>query len=135
MALPDINNSGLPPLVLLHEREYMVRKTFGLFALETNLATVIESSDISQTKDKLGTQSFDLIILGFENWLEEIHVIQLVRNNMTLSKKNIPIIVILPNVTSSGMADLKELDVSEIILKPARIKTIQRAFKNIYQQV
>lgn len=135
MLPADNKNSRHAPLVLLHECEFMVRKTFGLFASETNLAEVIETSEIRQAKIKLSAQPFDVIILGFDAWLEEIHLIQLIRDNMTLSDKNVPIITILPNVTTNQIDELKQLSVNEIILKPARIKTIQKAFMNSYKQL
>lgn len=135
MTVANKNYSPYVPLVLMHEGEYMIRKTFGLFALETNLAKVVESSDITQAKESLTIHPFDLIILGFEGWLDEIHLIELIRGNMTLSKHGIPIIAVLPSVTASQIKYLKQLNVTEIILKPARIKTIQKAFLNAYSQV
>ena len=135
MTLANNNNSGLIPLVLMHDCEYMIRKTFGLFALETNLANVTETSEINQAQENLVTQPFDLIILGFEGWLEEIRLIQLIREDMTLSKKDTPIIALLSNITASQIDNLKQLNVTEIVLKPARIKTIQKAFLNAYTQV
>lgn len=123
------------PLVLLHECEYMVRKTFSLFAAEMNLATVVETSEISQAKIKLTDNKFDMIILGFDEWSQELHLIELIRSNMTTTKKDIPIIVILPNITQSQIDQLRQLNVSEIILKPTRIKTIQTAFTNSYKQL
>lgn len=135
MAQVNNNNSGCMPLVLMHDYEYMIRKTFGLFALETNLASVTESSEINQARESLITQPFDLIILGFDGWLEEIGLIQLIREDMTLSKKDIPIIAVLSNVTATQIDNLKQLNVTEIVLKPARIKTIQKAFLNAYKQV
>lgn len=122
------------PLVLLHDYEYMVRKTFGLFASEMNIANVIETSEINQAKQKLSAQEFDLLILGFENWLDELNLIQDIRGNLTLNKNNIPIIALLSEATSAQIDTLKSLNVSEILLKPTRIKTIQKALENIALQ-
>lgn len=135
MSMPINHNTARTPLVLLHDYEYMIRKTFGLFASEVNLATVVETSDISQAKKKLSDQQFDMIILGFDDWLEEIHLIQLVRDEMTYTKKDTPIIAIVPTVTSEQITELKLLNVSEILLKPTRIKTIQQAFANSFKQI
>lgn len=121
------------PLVLLHECEYMVRKTFSLFASEMNLATVVETSEIGQAKTKLTDNKFDMIILGFDDWAQELHLIELIRSNMTTTKKDIPIIVILPSITQNQIEMLRELNVSEILIKPARIKSIQTAFTNCYK--
>lgn len=123
------------PVVLLHECEYMVRKTFSLFASEMNLATVVETSEITQAKIKLTDNKFDMIILGFDDWDQELHLIELIRSNMTTTPKDIPIIAILPNITQSQIEKLRELNVSEILLKPTRIKTIQTAFTNSYNQI
>lgn len=123
------------PLVLLHESEYMVRKTFSLFASEMSLATVVETAEINQAKFKLTGNEFDMMILGFDDWFQELHLIELIRSNMTNTKKDIPIIAILPNITQSQIDALRQLNVNEILLKPARIKTIQTAFTNSYKQI
>lgn len=128
-------NATRLPVVLLHECEYMVRKTFSLFASEMNLATVVETSEINQAKLKLTDDKFDMIILGFDDWTQEVHLIELIRSNMTSTKQDIPIIVILPNITQSQIEKLRQLNISEILLKPARIKTIQTAFTNSYNQL
>lgn len=134
--LQNVKNSpAQTPLVLLHECEYMLRKTFTLFASELNLATVIETKEINQAKLKLSNNQFDMIILGFDNWFEEIHLIQLIRSSMTNANKNIPIIAILPNITQNQVDELRELNVTEILLKPTRIKTIQKAFINSINQI
>lgn len=129
------HSSFTMPTVFLHDNEYMLRKTFGLFASETNLAKIVETSEIAQAKIKLFANPFDMVIIGFDNWFEEIHLIELVRDEMTPSKKDIPIIVIVPNVTSNQIDTLKQLNVAEILLKPARIKTIQKAFLNSFTQI
>lgn len=135
MSIPTYKNLKRAPLVLLHEHEYMIRKTFGLFAAEMNLATVIETSEISQAKKRLSAQQFDMIILGFNNWFEEVELIQSVRDEITYSNKDIPIVAILPSITSTQIDELKLLNVSDILLKPTRIKTIQKAFINSYEQI
>lgn len=134
MSLTTYKNAKRAPLVLLHEYEYMIRKTFGLFAAEMNLATIIETAEINQAKRKLSAQQFDMIILGVNNWTEETELIQQVRSEMTYCNKDIPIIVIVSDVTSDQIAELKLLEVSDILLKPTRIKTIQKAFTNSYEK-
>ena len=118
--------------VLIHDNEYMVRKTFAMFAQETRLAIVDETSDLSLAKENWPKKSFDAIIMGFYDWSVEYHLIELVRANMTKSAPDIPIITLMPNITADQIHLLKTLEVSEIMLKPSRIKSIQSALKTIW---
>lgn len=51
---------------------------------------------------------------------------------MTKSAPDIPIITLMPNITADQIHLLKTLEVSEIMLKPSRIKSIQSALKTIW---
>jgi hypothetical protein len=70
--------------------------------------------------------------MGFYDWSVEYHLIELVRANMTKSAPDIPIITLMPNITADQIHLLKTLEVSEIMLKPSRIKSIQSALKTIW---
>ena len=128
MSISINQNSEFMPIVLLHDCEYMLRKTFALLAAEMRAAKVIETSELNLAREKLTSHKFDMVILGFDKWSEEIHLIQLIKTGMTESDKNIPIIAMVPNITSEQFNELKSLGINEILLKPARIKTIQEAF-------
>lgn len=106
----------------------MLRKTFALLATEMRIAKVIETSELHLAKKKLTSHKFDMVIIGFDGWSEEIHLIELITNGMTVSDKNIPIIAMVPNINPKQLNELKSLGINEIVLKPARIKTIQEAF-------
>jgi DNA-binding NtrC family response regulator len=135
MSLSMNQNSEFMPLVLLHDCEYMLRKTFALLAAEMRVAKVIETSELNLAKERLTNHKFDMVILGFDQWSEEIHLIQLIKTGMTAADINIPIIAMVPNITSEQFNELKSLGITEIFLKPARIKTIQGAFVSSLEKI
>jgi hypothetical protein len=51
--------------VLIHDNEYMVRKTFAMFAQETRLAIVDETSDLSLAKEKLTKKALMRLLWAF----------------------------------------------------------------------
>ena len=127
MSLHVYKDSKLP-LVLLYDSEYMVRNAFALLANQTAKAEVLETAQIATANNLCQTNAFKLIIIGINQGDEEKHLIELIRNNMTPSDKNVPIVVMISAITESLLHELKSLNVTDILLKPTRIKTIHDVF-------
>lgn len=128
MSLENNKNFGLVPSVLICDSQYMTRSSFSLLAKEIGSCEVVETSDIKAAKIKCEGGSFDLILLGIDDGNEEISLIKLIRDNHLLPQKDVPIVVMLKEVTLEKLNELKSLNVAEIILKPTRMKTIYDTF-------
>lgn len=128
MSLDNNKNSDLLPSILICDSQYMTRSTFALLAKELGCAEVIETSEIKAAKIKCEGNSFELIILGIDEGPEEIALIKLIRDNLLLPQKDVPIIVMLEEITLDKLNELKSLNVTEILVKPTRMKTIHDTF-------
>lgn len=128
MSLDNNKNSDLLPSILICDSQYMTRSTFALLAKELGCTEVIETSEIKAAKIKCEGNSFELIILGIDEGPEEIALIKLIRDNLLLPQKDVPIIVMLEEITLDKLNELKSLNVTEILVKPTRMKTIHDAF-------
>lgn len=127
MSLDAYKNLTLP-LVLLYDSEYMVRSAFALLANQTGIATVIETANSSTATNLCQTNAFDLVIFGMGQENEEMHFIELIRSGMTLTKKNVPIVVMIGEITEELLYKLKSMHVTDILVKPTRIKHIHEVF-------
>jgi DNA-binding NtrC family response regulator len=126
--LIDNDNSSFPPSILICDPQYMTRSSFTLLAKEVFGGEVIEVAEIKTAKTKCERHIFNLIILGLDEQSEAISLIRLIRDNLLLSPKDVPIIVMLEEVTLEKLNELKALNVSEILVKPTRMKTIYDSF-------
>ncbi|MGV3582476.1 MAG: hypothetical protein CTY12_04045 [Methylotenera sp.] len=122
------NSIANSSLILLHESEYMVRRTFALFAKQGGFAEVIETSGYNNALSKCYKHSFNVAIIGFESWVNEKKLIEIIRMGATKSAPDIPIIALLPNATTGQLFELKSMEVNEVLLKPVRVRSIQEAF-------
>lgn len=121
-------------LILIHDSEYMIRKTFAIFANESELASIEESADTSTLAYKLGAKPYNAIVLGFSEDEDSFRHILSIRSNMTASESNIPIITMIPEITQANLKILAELEVSAVLLKPTRVKSIQSALIKIFDK-
>jgi len=124
----DNDNSAFQTSILICDPQYMTRSSFTLLAKEFGCGEVIETSEIKTAKIKCEGHTFDLIILGVDEQSEATSLIKLIRDNLLLSPKDVPIIVMLEEVTLGILNELKSLNVSEILVKPTRMKTIYDSF-------
>jgi DNA-binding NarL/FixJ family response regulator len=116
------------PNVLVYDDNHMVRHTFAMFAKETQMANVIEVSTSENIKRKCLESVFDVIIIGIDEWAIFHQLIKDIREGKTKNHKATPIITMVSSISSSQLHSLKSYDITEIIIKPSRIKHIQEAF-------
>jgi DNA-binding NarL/FixJ family response regulator len=127
MSLHAYKDSKLP-LVLLYDSEYMIRSVFALLANQTAKASVMETAHLATANNLCQTNAFELIIIGMGHEHEEKHFIELIRNGMTLTDKSVPIVVMTSAITEELLYELKSLNVTDILLKPTRVKAIHDVF-------
>lgn len=129
MNMPNPSRTlAAAPYVLLQENDYMIRQTFSMHAKETGLAQVVQTSGLPNAKQKCDSMPFNLVILGFTEWEEEVDLIKSIRAGITMSQTDIPIIAIVPIITLKQLDELKQLNISEVLIRPLRIRNIQEAF-------
>jgi len=116
-----------PPLILLYDTEYMTRNAFAMLVNQTGTARIIETGQLSLATDMAMNHAFQLIIIGISAELSELDFIKSIRNNLTLSEPNVPMIVMVSEITTALVHELKSLNVTDILLKPTRLKNMHAA--------
>lgn len=127
MSLDMHKSTILLPSLLICDSQYMTRSTFALLARELGCGEVVETSEIKTAQIKCEGNSFNLIILDIEE-PEAMSLIRMIRDNLLLPKMDVPIIVMLKDVNLKKIQELKSLNISEILVKPTRMKSIYDAF-------
>lgn len=115
------------PLVLLYDTESMTRNAFAMLVNETGSARVLETGQINLARNMSLNHAFQLIVIGISAELSEMAFIKSIRNNLLLSEPNVPIIVMISEVTAELVNELKLLNVTDILLKPTRLKHMHAA--------
>lgn len=127
MSKLNSNLAQTPPLILLYDTEYMTRNAFAMLVNQTGAARVIETGQLSLATNMAMNHVFQLIIIGISVELSEMHFIKSIRNNMMLSEQNVPMIVMVSEITLELVHELKSLNVTDILLKPTRLKNMHAA--------
>jgi DNA-binding NtrC family response regulator len=118
---------GLPN-VLLYDDNFMVRRTFEMLAKETITAKVLEIANPEDILKKCMYTEFDMMIIGIDEWFHQLKTIEWIRHGKTKNREDIPIIVMVSNITNEKLGQLKVLNINEVLIKPTRIKNIQDVF-------
>lgn len=116
------------PTVLLFDNNFMIRKTFAMFAKEAQIANVIEISTNTDIKIKTISSTFDLLIVGIDEWTACLAILKEIRQGKTKNDQSIPIITMISSISGNQLNELKSININEILIKPTRIKNIQDAF-------
>lgn len=116
------------PLVLLYDSSQMLRSTFALLAHQTANARVLETAHFDTASKMCEENAFQLMIIGMSEDDAEKHLIASVRSGTTLSDQHVPIVVMTSAITANLLQELKLLNVTEVLLKPTRIKKIHEVF-------
>lgn len=117
--------------ILLLEKEYMLRSAFALNAKETGLADVYQANSLLAASEQCKKSSFDGVVLGCSPGLEELALLNQIREGATACKSTVPIVVMLEACAPDLLLKLKQLAVKQILLRPLRIRSIQEAVVNI----
>lgn len=124
-ALRDSRHSA--PRVLLHEQDAMLRQVFSLHVKSTGLAEVEQSTTARAARQKFASTEFQLVIIGFSEDNEEMSLIELIRGGLTICDESVPIIAMVSGCTAAQVQAFKSLDVTDVLVRPLRIRTIQDA--------
>lgn len=99
----SVFNSDLaqtPPLILRYDTEYMTRNAFAMLINQTGTARVIETGQLSLATNMTMNHAFELIIIGISEELSELDFIKSIRNNLTLSEPDLPMILMISEITA-----------------------------------
>jgi CheY-like chemotaxis protein len=119
--------------MLLVEEQNLLRKTVSLTARSLGLGTVHEAATLQAAERMLRERAFQGAVISIDCGTQgECHynlaLLDKVRNGLSASPATIPIAVMVDQATAELMRELRERQVTRVILKPFRAKILLEAF-------
>ena len=127
--------------MLLVEPESMLRRTVALTARSLGLADIHEAASITAAGQMLRQQAFEGAIISIDapanaatdaaagaETTHDLGLLDLVRGGDSACPPGMPIAVMAENCTGELLAELKQRQVSSVIVKPFRAKILLEAF-------
>jgi CheY-like chemotaxis protein len=119
--------------MLLVEEQTLLRKTVSLTARSLGLGTVHEAASMQTAERLLRERAFNGAVISIDcgtvaGCHYNLELLDQVRNGMSASDAAIPIAVMVDQATTDLMRELRERQVSRVILKPFRAKILLEAF-------
>jgi CheY-like chemotaxis protein len=129
--MPEVANKNLD--MLLVEEQSLLRKTVSLTARSLGLGTVHEASTVEAAERMLRERSFHGAVISLDCGLSNggeynLALLDKVRNGGSASVPTMPIAVMVDRATSDLMRELRERQVSRVIIRPFRAKILLEAF-------
>jgi CheY-like chemotaxis protein len=120
--------------MLLVEEQSLLRKTVSLTARSLGLGTVHEAATFQSAERMLRERAFNGAVISIDcgadgDCMYNLSLLDKVRNGMSASPATIPIAVMVDQATAELLYELRERQVSRVILKPFRAKILLEAFE------
>jgi DNA-binding NarL/FixJ family response regulator len=113
-----------PPSLLLVEPHFVLRHTVVAVANELGLARIVEATSLDSAGQQLSNQAFDGCVISLGDDRREVDLIRSLRAGGLASQADVPVAVMTADCDAGMVVVLKELNVSRIVLKPFKVKTI-----------
>jgi CheY-like chemotaxis protein len=119
--------------MLLVEEQSLLRRTVSLTARSLGLGTVHEAATIEAAERMLRERSFNGAVISLDCGLAggceyNLALLDKVRSGGSASVPTMPIAVMVDRATADLLRELRERQVSRVILKPFRAKVLLEAF-------
>lgn len=119
--------------MLLVEEQNLLRKTVSLTARSLGLGTVHEAATLQAAERMLRERAFQGAVISIDCGAQgdchyNLALLDKVRNGLSASPATIPIAVMVDQATAELMRELRERQVTRVILKPFRAKILLEAF-------
>lgn len=121
--------------MLLVEEQPLLRKTVSMTARSLGIGTVHEAASVQAAERMLRERSFQGAVISIDCGTQpgchyNLTLLDKVRNGMSASDAAIPIAVMVDQATADLMRELRERQVSRVILKPFRARILLEAFES-----
>lgn len=122
-----------PLQMLLVEPEALLRRTVSLTARTLGLGQIHEAASAAMAERMLREQNFHGAVIAIncdrpEGCGYDLALLDQVRYGMSASARDIPIAIMADNATAELMRELRQRQVSRVILKPFRARVLLDAF-------
>jgi CheY-like chemotaxis protein len=122
--------------MLLVEEQPLLRKTVSMTARSLGLGTVHEAATVQAAERMLRERAFQGAVIAIDCGVQNgchynLELLDKVRNGMSASDAKMPIAVMVDQATTDLMRELRDRQVSRVILKPFRAKILLEAFEQM----
>ncbi|MRX09047.1 response regulator [Pseudoduganella sp. FT25W] len=121
--------------MLLVEEQTLLRKTVSMTARSLGIGTVHEAATMQAAERMLRERAFQGAVISIDCGADSdchynLALLDKVRNGMSASDARIPIAVMVDQATTDLMRELRDRQVSRVILKPFRARILLEAFES-----
>lgn len=123
-----------PPILLVAEPDYMLRRTVALTARSLDLGEVHETSGVAGAENHLNNAHVDGLLLALGDGADGeagLALLERIRNGLTRCPRELPVAVIVHALDRARATRLRDLGVASIAVRPARAKTLLEALSAI----
>jgi DNA-binding NarL/FixJ family response regulator len=118
---------------LLLEPFSVLRQTVASVARSLGIAQIHQSTTLKSALQQVGLMRFDGLVVAVGDERDEIELIRRLRAGQTESMPSIPVAVMTSECDAGMVLVLRELQVSRILLKPFKVKSILETVSQMVQ--
>ena len=121
--------------LLLVEPQSMVRSTVVAVARELRLPRIDDTSSVETARLRLATTRYDGLLLSLDEQEPAIALLERLRAGETVSPADAPVVVMAARCDTGLALTLKQLEVSRLLIKPFKVKTLLETIEALAEQV
>ncbi len=121
--------------LLLVEPQSMVRSTVVAVARELRLPRIDDTSSVETARQRLSSTRYDGLLLSLDEHERAIALLEQLRAGELVTPADAPVVVMAAGCTAELALTLKQLEVSRLLIKPFKVKTVLETIEALAQQV
>ncbi len=121
--------------LLLVEPQSIVRSTVVAVARELHLPRVDEASTVAAAAHKMAVARYDGLLLSMDEQVPAMELLRRLRASETATPADLPVIVMVGRCDAELALAMKQLNVTRVVLKPFKVKTLLRSIEGLARQV
>lgn len=103
-------------------------------ANELGIARIVEATSLDSARHRLSEEAFDGCVISLGDERREVDLLRALRAGDLASQPDVPVAVMTADCDAGMVVVLKELQVSRIVLKPFKVKTILETITQLLRQ-
>lgn len=121
--------------LLLVEPQSMVRSTVVAVARELRLPRIDDTSSVEVARQRLACTRYDGLLLSLDEQDRAIALLERLRAGELVTPADTPVVVMVAGCNTGLAMTLKQLEVSRLLIKPFKVKTVLETIDALASQV
>lgn len=121
--------------LLLVEPQSMVRSTIVSVARQLNLPRIDDTSSVEVARQRLACTRYDGVLLSLDERDTAIALLERLRAGELVTPADTPVVVTASGCNTELALTLKQLEVSRLLLKPFKVKSVLETIEALAAQV